>query len=164
VLKYLWLGLVVDLDTTALFAAAGALTSDSTASTLLLGANNDHPQRRALLLAAGSKLAASIKGLVSAAGNAAKAPTAAELAAAVDDSLDAYTALAEGLKTAAGAVGPKDIGAQLQLLNAAKSMGAALGSLLKSAKMAASGSLAARSALDKQAQVTLKQHECPDDF
>ncbi len=115
--------MVVDLETTAMFASAGALADDS------LGA---FKARRDALLLAGSRLVDNTKMLLTAA-----TMSQDQLADAVRDAMASFTELCQQSKAAASVLGPRDLNAQMLLLNAAKSLGGALGDLLSSARSTA---------------------------
>ena len=122
-------GIVGDLETTAMFATAGALNEDGEG-----GAS--FSEHRVNVLETAKILVEDTKSLVSSAGGSQEA-----LAQAATNAVKTITREADHVKLGAAALGSEDMEAQLLLLMAVKDVANALGDLIGSTRMASGKSV-----------------------
>ena len=122
-------GIVGDLETTAMFATAGALNEEGDKGT-------SFSEHRVNILEIAKKLVEDTKRLVSSAGGSQEA-----LADAATNAVRTITNEAEYVKLGAAALGSDDMEAQLLLLTAVKDVANALGDLIGSTRMASGKSV-----------------------
>ena len=137
-------GIVGDLETTAMFATAGALNEEGDGGT-------SFSEHRVNILETAKKLVEDTKRLVSSAGGSQEA-----LADAATNAVRTITNEAEYVKLGAAALGSEDMEAQLLLLTAVKDVANALGDLIGSTRMASGKSVQdpAMEALKSSAKVS----------
>lgn len=121
-------GIVGDLETTAMFATAGALNQE--------GDDTSFSEHRVNILETAKQLVEDTKRLVSSAGGSQEA-----LAEAATNAVKTITNESDYVKLGAAALGSDDMEAQLLLLTAVKDVANALGDLIGSTRLASGKSV-----------------------